>query len=118
MSFLDRHLDALRSADPTAVAALYADVGALLSLDYVREGRDAIREQYQQFFDYHGTISDASAVRQQAGPDAVFAEYQLTSERGTFRLLNAFTLDGDVCRRHFSNEVSVELDDDEVRGDG
>ena len=116
MSFLDRHLDALRAADPDAVAALYADDGALLSLDYAREGRDAIREQYRQFFDYHGAISDASVVRQQTGPEAVFAEYSLTSERGTFHLLNAFTLDGDACHRHFSNELSVELDADEVQG--
>jgi ketosteroid isomerase-like protein len=115
MSFLDRHLDALRNADADAIAALYADAGALLSLDYVRTGRDAIREQYEQFFAFHGSISDASVKRQQAGDDAVFAEYALTSERGTFRLLNAFTLEGDVCHRHFSNEVSVSLDADEVQ---
>ena len=114
MSFLDRHLDALRSANADAVAALYADDGALLSLDYARSGRDAIREQYQQFFEYHGSLSSASVERQQAGQDAVFAEYALTSERGTFRLLNAFVLDGETCRTHFSNEISVSLDADEV----
>lgn len=109
-----RHADLVQKGDAGAVADLYAESGQLVWLDGVAEGRDAIRERYQQFFDYHGTISSAKRTHQQATDDAAFDFLKVESERGTFTIVNAFVFDGDEIARHFSNETDVELDRDEV----
>ncbi len=115
--FLARHTDALLAGDADAIAGLYANDAALVALDSTAEGRDAIRDRYQTFFDYHGTISSAETTHQQATHDAVFTALKIASERGTFTLVNVFETDGETCRRHFSNETEVALNRDEVERD-
>ena len=109
-----RHADLVQQGDPDAVAQLYAESGQLVWLDGVADGRDAIRDRYRQFFDYHGAISSAERTHQQATDDAAFDFLKVKSERGTFTIVNAFVFDGDRVARHFSNETDVELDRDEV----
>ena len=115
--FLTRHASAVASADLDAVLALYADDATLLSFDWTAEGADAVRQRFQDFFEFHGEISDLEIKYQTTADDAAYALYAVTGERGTFTLMNAFDLDGDTCTRHFSNEVSAELDRDEVERD-
>ena len=115
--FIARHADALTAGDADAIAALYADDASLVALDGVAEGRDAIQARYQTFFQYHGTISSAETTHQQATADAVFTALKITSERGSFTLVNVFETDGETCTRHFSNETDVTLDRDEVERD-
>ena len=116
-AFTDRHLQALLGGDADAVAALYTDSASLVALDGVAEGRDAIRARYATFFEYHGTISSAETTHEQAADDAVFTRLAIESERGRFALVNVFETDGDACRRHFSNEIEVSLNRDEVERD-
>ena len=115
--FLARHTDALTAGDADAMARLYTDDATLVALDSTAAGRDAIRDRYQTFFDYHRSISSAETTHQQATDDAVFTALKITSERGTFTLVNVFETDGATCRRHFSNETEVALDRDEVERD-
>lgn len=107
--FLSRHRDAVASADLDAVTVLYADDATLLSFDWTADGRDAIRQRFADFFDFHGEITEVEVAYQTATDDAVFAMYAVTGERGTFRIMNAFDLDGERCARHFSNEVGADL---------
>ncbi|HEX8297707.1 MAG TPA: nuclear transport factor 2 family protein [Rubricoccaceae bacterium] len=115
--FTTRHADALLAADADAIAALYTDDATLVALDGVAEGREAVRERYATFFAYHGAITFAETTHSQATEDAAFTRLKVESERGTFSLINVFELDGDVCRRHFSNEIEVTLNRDEVERD-
>ena len=117
-SFLQKHVAAVAASDLDAVAALYADDATLLSFEWTADGADAVRQRFADFFDFHGDISEVEVVYDRATEDAAFAMYAVTGERGTFRIVNAFVLDGDVCSRHFSNEVGADLDRDEVEADG
>ena len=115
--FVTKHVSAVASQDLDAVVALYADGATLLSFDWAADGPDAIRKRFADFFEFHGEISDVEIRYQTATDDAAFALYAVTGERGTFRIMNAFDLDGDACTRHFSNEVGADLDRDEVERD-
>ena len=115
--FLQQHVAAVASSDLDAVLALYADHAALVSFEWTAEGADAVRQRFADFFAYHGEIDEVEVRYQQTTDDAVFAMYAVTGERGTFEIVNAFVLDGDVCTRHFSNEVGADLDRDEVEAD-
>ena len=112
-----RHAQLVQQGDADAVAQLYTESGELMWLDGVASGRDAVRDRYRQFFDYHGTISSAERTHQQTSSDAAFDVLKVESERGTFTIVNAFVFDGDHIARHFSNETDVELDRDEVQQD-
>lgn len=114
---LSRHADLVQQGDANAIVDLYAEDAQLLWLDGVSDGRDAIRERYQDFFDYHGDISSAEVSRQQGTDDAAFTMLRVESERGSFQIVNAFVLDGEHVTRHFSNEIEVTLDRDEVERD-
>ena len=116
-SFLQKHVAAVASGDLDAVLALYADDAALVSFEWAAEGADAVRQRFTDFFAYHGEIDGVELRYQQATADTAFAMYAVTSERGTFEIVNAFVLDGDACTRHFSNEVGADLDRDEVEAD-
>lgn len=113
--FLDRHVSLLPDGDADAIAELYASGGELLTLTGAQAGRDAIRQRFADFFDYHRSIASAEITHRQTTDGAAFATYRVTSERGTFDILNAFVLDGDACSRHFSNETNAHLDADEVQ---
>lgn len=115
--FLTRHASAVAAADLDAVMALYADDATLLSFDWTADGADAVRQRFADFFEFHGEISDVEVRYQTETDGAVFALYAVTGERGTFRIMNAFDLDGDRCTRHFSNEVGADLNRDEVEAD-
>ena len=115
--FLSQHVAAVASSDLDAVVALYADDATLLSFDWTADGADAVRQRFADFFEFHGEISDVEVRYQTATDDAAFALYAVTGERGTFRIMNAFDLDGDHCTRHFSNEVGADLDRDQVERD-
>ena len=115
--FLSDHVAAVAAADLDAVVDLYTDDAALVSFEWVAEGRDAIRQRFADFFEFHGEIETVEVRYQQTSGDTAFAMYALTGERGTFEIVNAFVLDGGRCRRHFSNEVGADLDRDEVEGD-
>ncbi len=116
-AFTDRHIQSLLDGDLDAIAALYTDDATLVALDGVAEGRDAVRARYATFFEYHGTISAAETTHEQAAEAAVFTRLAIESERGRFALVNVFETDGDTCRRHFSNEIEVSLNRDEVERD-
>ncbi len=116
-SFLQKHVAAVASADLDAVTALYADDAALVSFEWTAQGADAVRQRFEDFFAFHGEISDVELRYQQTTDDAAFAMYAVTGERGTFEIVNAFVLDGDACTRHFSNEVGAELNRDQVEAD-
>lgn len=109
-----RHARLVQEGDADAVADLYAPDGQLVWLDGVSDGRDAVRDRYRQFFEYHGRISSAEPTHQQTTDDAAFNMLKVTSERGTFQIVNAFVFDGDHVARHFSNETEVDLNRDEV----
>ncbi len=111
---LQSHLDLLRKGDADALAALYHDDAALVSFDFEATGRDAIRDHYRQFLDYHGGIASAEPLHQRAAGDALFVLFRLESARGRFELVNVFLLDGDRIRRHFSNTTKIELKREEV----
>ena len=116
-AFVSSHAAALAEGDLDAIVDLYADDAVLLSFEWTAEGRDAIRDRFQRFLDFHGEV-EAVEVEQQRTTDAdAFVLYAVTGERGTFRIVNVFSLDGERCAKHFSNETSVELDRDEVEKD-
>ncbi len=115
--FATRHAEALLAADADATAALYTDDATLVALDGVSEGRDAIRDRYRTFFEYHGTIASAETTHQQASGDAAFTRLRIESDRGRFDLVNVFEVDGETCWRHFSNEIEVVLHRDQVERD-
>lgn len=115
--FIARHAETLKTGDAEQMAALYADDAKLVALDGIADGRDAIRDRYQSFFDYHGTIQSAETTHQQAVDDAAFTRLKIESDPGSFSLVNVFEIDGDTCRLHYSNEVEVTLDRDEVARD-
>ena len=115
--FVSRHADALKTGDADQMAALYADDATLVALDSVADGKEAIRNRYTSFFEYHKSISNAETTHQQATDDAAFTMLKVESERGSFSLVNVFEVEGDTCTRHYSNEVEVTLDRDEVEKD-
>ena len=115
--FVSRHAAAVAEGDAGKVAALYTDDAALVSFVWTAEGRDAVRQRFEDFFAFHGEVASVDVEHQRATDDAAFVQYAVTGERGTFHLVNVFVLDGDRCARHFSNEVAVELDRDEVEED-
>ena len=109
-----RHARLVQEGDADAVADLYAESGQLVWLDGVSRGRDAIRDRYRQFFDYHGQVSTAEPTHQQTTDDAAFNLLRVQSERGRFEIVNALVFEDGHIARHFSNETEVELDRDEV----
>lgn len=114
-SFSDQHRQRLLDADADGIAGLYHDDAQMLSFEFgTKEGRDAIRDQYADFFDFHGTISSVEPDRTVEHGDHLFTEFTLESERGTFQLINAFVLDGGTARTHFSNVVQGEVEADEA----
>ena len=115
--YLRTHADAVSAGDLDAVVALYADAATLLSFDWSADGADAVRQRFADFFEFHGEISNLEVKYQTTTDDAAFALYAVTGERGTFRIMNAFDLDGGACTRHFSNEIGADLDRDEVERD-
>jgi hypothetical protein len=115
--FLSRHAEALLTGDADAVAALYAPDATLVALDGVAAGQDAVRDRYRTFFEYHGAIASAETTHRQTLDDAAFTRLRIESERGRFDLINVFEVDGETCRRHFSNEIEVALHRDEVERD-
>ena len=116
-AFVSRHVAALTEGDADAIADLYTDDAVLVSFEWAADGRDAVRDRFAKFFDFHGEISEVAVEQQQTTDDSAFVEYAVTGERGTFHLVNVFVLEGDRCARHYSNEVRVELDRDEVETD-
>ena len=115
--FVSRHAAAVAEGDAEAVAALYADGAQMLSFVWTADGRDAVRQRFADFFEFHGEIDAVEVEHQQATDDSAFVQYAVTGERGTFHLVNVFVLDGDACARHYSNEIAVDLDRDEVEKD-
>jgi len=114
-SFSDQHRQHLLDADADGIADLYHDDAQMLSFEFdTKEGRDAIRNQYADFFDFHGTISSVEPDREVEHGDHLFTEFTMESERGTFQLVNAFVLDGGKARTHFSNVVQGEVEADEA----
>ncbi len=113
--FFEKHRRHLLASDADAIADLYHDDAVLLSFEFgAKEGRDAIRDQYADFFDFHGPISSAEADREVEHGDDLFVEFTMRSERGEFQLFNAFVLGGGKARRHFSNVVQGEVEADEA----
>ena len=116
-SFSDRHRQHLLAADADALADLYHDDAAMLSFEFgAKEGRDAIREQYAAFLDFHGSITSIEPDREVTHGDDLFTEFTMRSERGEFQLVNAFVLDGGKARRHFTNVVHGDVEADESTG--
>ena len=113
---LQQHAAAVASADLDAVLALYADDAVLASFEWTAEGADAVRQRFADFFEFHGEIASVDLVYQQATADTAFALYEVTGERGAFRIVNAFFLQDGRVARHLSNEVGADLDRDEVEG--
>jgi len=115
--FIARHAEALLTADADALAQLYAPDATLVALDGVAEGQDAVRDRYRTFFEYHGAVASAETTHRQTVDQSAFTRLRIESDRGRFDLVNVFELDGDVCRRHFSNEIEVLLNRAEVERD-
>ncbi len=116
-SFSERHRQHLLARDADAVADLYHDDASMLSFEFgARDGREAIRDQYADFFEFHGAIDSVSPDREVEHDGSLFTEFTLQSERGAFQLINAFVLDGGKARRHFSNVVSGKVEADESEG--
>lgn len=114
-SFLDQHRQHLLAADADGIAGLYHDAAEMLSFEFgTKQGRDAIRDQYADFFAFHGAISSVAIDRQVENDGSLFVEFTMESERGTFQLINAFVLDGGKARRHFTNVVRGEVEADEA----
>ena len=115
--FVTRHAAALVDGDLDAITDLYSEDAVLLSFEWTANGRDAIRDRFSRFLEFHGEISDVTVAHQQTTGDSAFVQYAITGERGTFQLVNVFVLDGEQCARHYSNEIAVDLDRDEVEKD-
>jgi ketosteroid isomerase-like protein len=114
-SFFDQHRQHLLDADADGIAGLYHDDAEMLSFEFgTKQGRDAIRDQYADFFDFHGTISSVEADRKVEHDGSLFVEFTMASERGSFQLINAFVLDGGKAQRHFTNVVQGEVEADET----
>ncbi len=116
MPFLQDLRQHLPTADADALAALYHDDARMLSFEFgTKTGRDAIRQQYRDFFDFHGAISSVEADRTVEDGDRLFAELTMRSERGVFQLVHAVVLDGGKARTHFTNVIEGEVAADEAR---
>lgn len=114
MSFFDSLRQQLLAGDPDATADLYTDDAEMLSFEFgSKSGREAIREQYAQFYDFHGEISDVEPVRKAESGDRLFLEFTMQSERGAFELINAFELADGKARVHFTNVTEGEVAADE-----
>ena len=113
-SFSDRHRQHLLAGDADALADLYHDDATMLSFEFgAKDGRDAIRDQYAAFLDFHGRIDSVEQDREVAHGDDLFTEFTMQSARGEFQLVNAFVLDGDRARRHFTNVIAGDVEADE-----
>ena len=113
-SFASRHRQHLLDRDADAISGLYKDDAAMLSFEFgTREGRDAIRDQYADFFEFHGDIDSVEIDREVEHDADLFTEFTMQSERGTFQIINAFVLDGDKVHRHFTNVVDGDVEADE-----
>ncbi len=114
-SFFDQHRQHLLDADADAIADLYRDDAVMLSFEFgAKEGRAAIRDQYADFFAFHGAVSAVETDREVEHGDDLFVEFTMHTERGEFQLFNAFVLDGGKARRHFSNVTRGEVGADEA----
>lgn len=110
-SFFDQHRQHLLAANADGIADLYHDDAEMLSFEFgAKQGRDAIRTQYADFFDFHGAISSVEADRKVEHDGSLFVEFTMESERGEFQLINAFVLDGGKAQRHFTNVVQGEVE--------
>ncbi|MEM1043437.1 MAG: nuclear transport factor 2 family protein [Bacteroidota bacterium] len=113
MSFFDRLRQHLLASDADALADLYQSDAVMLSFEFgARSGRDAIRDQYANFLDFHGSISSVEVDRQAEHGNDLFVEFTMASERGTFQLVNAFVLADGQATRHFSNVIQGEVEAD------
>ena len=112
--FLQNHVAAVSSGDLEAVLDLYSDDASLVSFEWDAQGRDAIRQRFADFFEFHGEITSVEVRYQRTTDDAAFAMYAVEGERGTFEIVNAFVLEDGACTRHFSNEVGADLGRDEA----
>ncbi len=114
MPFFDQLRQHLLAADADAVAELYHDDAVMLSFEFgAKQGRAAIRDQFAEFFAFHGSVSSVEADRKAEHGDDLFVEFTMRSERGEFQLVNAFVLDGGQARRHFSNVIQGDVAADE-----
>ena len=113
-AFVSQHAAALTAGDLDAIADLYTDGAQLVSFEWTADGRDAVRNRFERFLDFHGEIQSVDVEQQRTTDADAFVLYAVTGKRGTFRIVNVFVLDGDRCAKHFSNETDVELDRDEV----
>ena len=112
-SFFDQHRQHLLDSDADGIAGLYHEDAAMISFEFgTKQGRDAIRSQYAEFFDFHGAISSVDVDRKTEDDENLFVEFTMTSERGEFQLINAFVVDSDKARRHFTNVVRGEVEAD------
>ncbi len=114
-SFFDQHHQYLLDGDADGIAGLYHDDAEMLSFEFgTKQGRDAIRGQYADFFAFHGPIASVETDRKVENEGSLFVEFTMRSERGEFQLINAFVLEGDQAQRHFTNVVHGEVEADEV----
>ncbi|MDX1531468.1 MAG: nuclear transport factor 2 family protein [Rhodothermales bacterium] len=113
--YYERHRQHLLDGDADGIADLYTDDAVMLSFEFdAKEGRAAIRDQFAEFFRFHGAIGSVETDRQVARGDDLFVEFTMESERGQFQLVNAFTLRDGKAERHFSNVVRGEVAADEA----
>lgn len=111
--FFEQHRQHLLDRDADGIADLYADDAVMLSFEFdAKEGREAIRDQFAAFFDFHGPIASVEVDRQVAHGDDLVVEFTMRSERGRFQLINAFVLRDGQAQRHFSNVVRGEVEAD------
>lgn len=116
-SFSERHRQLLLDQDPDAIAELYHDDAVMISFEFgARSGREAIRDQYAEFFTFHGAVESVEPDRETEHDGRLLTEFTMVSERGRFQLINAFVLDGEEARLHFTNVVFGDVKADQSAG--
>jgi ketosteroid isomerase-like protein len=101
-TFFDDQVRFCETRDIPGIRSHYTDDAKLISFDNQISGGDAIAEYFRGYLDRMAGLKVRSTDKFVETPDAIFFEATIDLDAGVARVYDAFVLEGDRARYHFT----------------
>lgn len=107
--FYDRQLTYLGQKDVDGlVENQYHEDARIVSFDFIREGREELRQHFRGYLAHLGYIELISTDKFTETDDSIFFEATVDTQNGVARVYDVFMLDDGRATHHFTGLLSFE----------